>query len=173
MASKLMISTRIGCLVSTAIMPFIPIDTTGTVVGAAESCVPTEWEKTHLLMSEDSNPSQDVVRNGDQRDDEVQINAIISGDKAQKVVEDRRTIERVRSILCRAAHNLMSCTFNPRDFTERLVSAVNIATAYRKDVDQRSDERKASRTLNLSSPDDPIVTKYMEERKASSIVSNE
>jgi hypothetical protein len=68
----------------------------------------------------------------------------------------------------------MSCTFNPRDFTERLASAVNIATAYREDVDQRSDERKASRTiLNLSSPDDPIITKYMEERKASSIVSNE
>jgi hypothetical protein len=38
---------------------------------AAESRVPTEWEKTHLLMSEDRNPSQDVVRNGDQRDDEV------------------------------------------------------------------------------------------------------
>jgi hypothetical protein len=69
----------------------------------------------------------------------------------------------------------MSCTFlNPRDFTERLVSAVNIATAYCEDVDQRSDERKASRTiLNLSSPDDLIVTKYTEERKASSIVSNE
>jgi hypothetical protein len=72
---------------------------------------------------------------------------------------------------------MIPCTFNPRDFTEWLISAINIATAYRKDVDhQWSDERKASRTiLNLSSPDDPIVTKYiyMEERKASSIVSNE
>jgi hypothetical protein len=67
----------------------------------------------------------------------------------------------------------MSCTFNPRDFTERLVSAINIATAYREDVDQKSDGRKASRTLNLSLPDNPIIIKYTEERKASSIVSNE
>jgi hypothetical protein len=64
---------------------------------------------------------------------------------------------------------MILCTFNPRDFTERLVLGVNIATAYREDINQWSDERKASRIiLNLSSPDDPIVTKYMEERKASS-----
>jgi hypothetical protein len=71
---------------------------------------------------------------------------------------------------------MIPCTFNPaRDFIERLISAVNIATANRADADQWSeDERKASRTiLNLSLPDDPIITKYMEERKASSIVSNE
>jgi hypothetical protein len=43
----------------------------GDSCAAEESRVPTEWEKTHLLMSEDSNPSQDVVCNGDQRDDEV------------------------------------------------------------------------------------------------------
>jgi hypothetical protein len=42
-------------------------------------------------------------------------------------------------------------TFNPRDFTERLISAVNIAMANREDIDQWSDERKASTTiLNLS-----------------------
>jgi hypothetical protein len=45
------------------------------------------------------------------------------------------------------ARSYVVCTFNPRDFTERLVSAVNIATAYREDVDQGSDERKASRTI--------------------------
>jgi hypothetical protein len=72
-------------------------------------------------------------------------------------------------------HGMIPCTLNPRDLTERLLSAVKIATAYREDIDQWSNKRtKASRTiLNLSSPDDPIVTKYMEERKASSIVSNE
>jgi hypothetical protein len=72
-------------------------------------------------------------------------------------------------------HGMIPCTLNPGDFTEwLLLSAVNIAMAYREDIDQWSDERKASRTiLNLSLPDDPIVTKYMEERKASSIlVSN-
>jgi hypothetical protein len=29
-------------------------------------------------------------------------------------------------------HDLMSCTFNPKDFTERLIAAVNIATTYRE-----------------------------------------
>jgi hypothetical protein len=66
---------------------------------------------------------------------------------------------------------MILCTLNPRDFTERLLSAINIATAYREDINQWSDEKKASRTiLNLSSPDDPIIIKYMEE--LSSIVSN-
>jgi hypothetical protein len=71
-------------------------------------------------------------------------------------------------------HGMVPCTLNPRDFTEeRLLLASNIAMAYREDIDQWNDERKASRTiLNLSSPDNPIVTKYMEERKASSIVSS-
>jgi hypothetical protein len=70
---------------------------------------------------------------------------------------------------------MISCTFNPRDFTGRLKSAVNTtATAYREDVDQWNDERKAPSTiLNLSSLDDPIVVKYMEERRASSIISND
>jgi hypothetical protein len=48
---------------------------------------------------------------------------------------------------------MIPCTFNPGDF----ISAINIATAYSGDVDQWSDERKAT-ILNLSSPDDPIVT---------------
>jgi hypothetical protein len=34
-------------------------------------------------MSEDSNPSQDVVHNGDQRDDEVRQITAIRGDEAQ------------------------------------------------------------------------------------------
>jgi hypothetical protein len=48
----------------------IPFDTMGTVVHF-ESRVPTEWEKTHLLIillvtSEDWNPSQEMLGNGDQ-----------------------------------------------------------------------------------------------------------
>jgi hypothetical protein len=71
-------------------------------------------------------------------------------------------------------HGMIPCTLNPRDFTERLLLAVNIATAYREDIDRWSDERKASGTiLNLSSPDDPIIITYLEERNASNIISNE
>jgi hypothetical protein len=73
----------------------------------------------------------------------------------------------------------MSCTFNPRDFTVRLVSAVNIATAYREHV-KRVERREQSLENYLksyferrTSPDVPAVVKDTEERKASSIDSNE
>jgi hypothetical protein len=159
---------------------FIPFDTTGTVVHF-ESCVPTEWEKTHLpiilLTSEDWNPSQEVLRNGDLSREfkemrtiqsltsgmtTHQINAIREEEAQGGRLEDN-WVQSPRPDI-ELQYGMIPCTLtNPCDFTERLLSAVNIATA-----------RKASRTiLNLSSPDDPIVTKYMEEKKASSTVSNE
>jgi hypothetical protein len=64
---------------------------------------------------------------------------------------------------------MIPCTFNPRDFTERLISAVNIATTYREDVDQLNDEMRRVHN-NASNTDDPI---YAEARQASSIISNE
>jgi hypothetical protein len=97
-------------------------------------------------------------------------------EETQCKVEDLRTIEcSPLDMISSRARRMIPCTFNPRDFTEQLISAIIIAMENREDVDQWSDERKASRTiLSLSSPDDPIVTsKYMEERKASSIASNE
>ena len=42
-------------------------------------------------------------------------------------------------------HDLMLCTFNPKDFTERLIAAVNIATTYRDDIDLLNDERRRVR----------------------------
>jgi Mg2+/Co2+ transporter CorC len=41
----------------------------------------------------------------------------------------------------------ISCVYNPKDFCERLVSAVNIATTYRNDVDQWESERKVSSVI--------------------------
>jgi hypothetical protein len=51
-------------------------------------------------------------------------------------------------------HDLMLCTFNPKDFTERLIAAINIAMTYRDDIDQLNDERRQARndvTLRASS----------------------
>jgi len=38
--------------------------------------------------------------------------------------------------------------YNPRDFTERLISAVNIATAYRDDIDAQKEARKLSSIIS-------------------------
>jgi hypothetical protein len=56
-------------------------------------------------------------------------------------------------------HGMIPCTLNPRDFTERLLLAVNIATVYREDIDQWSDERKASSIIfnerhSVATPED-------------------
>jgi hypothetical protein len=42
-------------------------------------------------------------------------------------------------------HDLMLCTLNPKDFTERLIAAVNIAMKYQDDIDQWNDERRRVR----------------------------
>ena len=38
--------------------------------------------------------------------------------------------------------------YDPREFCERLISAVNIATTYRDDIDQWSDERRISSVIS-------------------------
>jgi hypothetical protein len=99
-----------------------------------------------------------------------QVNASIREEEAQGGRLEDNWVQSARHDI-ELQHGMILCTLNPGDFTERLLSAVNIATAYRKDIDQWSDEKKASRTiLNFSSPDNPIITKYMAERKASSII---
>jgi hypothetical protein len=127
-----------------------------------ESRVLTEWEKTHLpiilLTSEDWNPSQEVLRNGDQQSRESKemrtIHSLTSGMTRQEINAIKRNealggrlgddwMQPARHDI-EAQHGMIPCTFNPMDFTERLISAVNIAMTYRKDVDQLSNERRAS-----------------------------
>ena len=43
-----------------------------------------------------------------------------------------------------AALMRISGAYGEKEFCNRLISAVNIATTYREDIDQREDERKAS-----------------------------
>ena len=38
----------------------------------------------------------------------------------------------------------ISSVYNTKEFCERLISAVNVATTYRDDIDQWNDERKVS-----------------------------
>jgi hypothetical protein len=72
-----------------------------------------------------------------------QVNAIREVEAQGGRLEDN-WVQSARHADIELKHGMIPCTLNPRDFTERLLSAVNIATAYREDVDQWSDERKAS-----------------------------
>jgi hypothetical protein len=59
----------------------IPFDITGTVVHF-ESWVPTEWEKTHLLIilitNEEWNPSQEVLRPGNSSRESMEMRTVHS-----------------------------------------------------------------------------------------------
>ena len=120
---------------------FIPFDTTRRVVHF-ESRVPTEWEKTHLptilITGEDWNPMEEVLRpNVSSREDiemrnlrslsSRQINSVI-GAVQKAEVELHGEIEKQLGDI--------SQVYNEREFCNRLISAVNIATPYRDDIDQ-------------------------------------
>ena len=42
----------------------------------------------------------------------------------------------------------LSCVYDTKEFCDRLISAVNIATTYRDDIDQWEEERKASSIIS-------------------------
>ena len=157
--------TRVEILVSIAIkLLSLSIPRGGTIV-YFESRVPTEWEKTHLpiilLTNEDWNPSQEMSGIGDQSREfkemrtiqslttgltKRQINAIRQ-EEARGVRPEDSWVQSARPDL-ELQHGMIPCTLSPRDFTKRLLSAVNIATAYREDIDQLSEQRRASGVIS-------------------------
>jgi hypothetical protein len=123
----------------------IPFDTTGTVVHF-ESRVPSEREKTHLpvilLTGEDWNPTQEILRPGKQSREAMEMRAIHStmSRRVNAVVVDDAPVAPHGETDIQLGQ--ISCVFNPRDFCERLVASVNIATAYREDIDKWSEEER-------------------------------
>jgi hypothetical protein len=67
-----------------------------------------------------------------------QIHSIMSDEMKTQIKQYRETDIELGKI---------SCVYNPKDFCERLVSAVNIATTYCDDVDQWENERKVSNII--------------------------
>jgi hypothetical protein len=118
---------------------FIPFDTMGTVVHF-ESRVPTEWEKTHLpviLMTGDTwNPSEEVLRPGKKNRESIEmrtIQSLTSGmtkRQIQSVIREEATTHSEKNGEVEVQLGNISCVYNPREFCERLISAVNIATTY-------------------------------------------
>jgi hypothetical protein len=135
---------------------FIPFDTTGTVVHF-ESRVPTEWEKTHLPVilttSGEWNPTEEVLRPGKQSREIMEmrtIQSLKSGMTRRQINSAKREEARTQVEWYGETEielGKISSVYNPKDFCDRLISAVNIAMTYRDDVDQWDDERKVSSTL--------------------------
>jgi hypothetical protein len=130
---------------------FIPFDTTGTVVHF-DSRVPTEWERTHLpiitLTGEEWNPAEEVLRPGRRSREDIEmrtIRSLTSGMTRRQInytVSKEAKAETERYGETEIELGKISNVYNTKDFCDCLVSAVNIATTYRDDIDQWNEERK-------------------------------
>jgi hypothetical protein len=119
--------------------------------------VPTEWEKTHLpiiLITGDTwNPSNEVLYPGKQSCKDIEmrnIRSLTSGMTRQQIhsiMSDETKVQVEQYGETDIKLGKISCIYNPKEFCERLVSAVNIATTYRDDINQWENERKVSRIV--------------------------
>ena len=125
---------------------FIPFDTTGMIVWFGPTQVPTDWEKRHLpvivLTSDEWDPMQVEMgspwRSREQNEMRT-VRSLTSG-MTTRQVSAARTLEVQIELNGEVEHELgkISDVFDSRTFCNRLVSQVNIATAYRDDVDERN-----------------------------------
>jgi hypothetical protein len=76
----------------------------------------------------------------------LQINAIRQDD-ARGVRSEDNWVQSARLDI-ELQQGTIPCTLSPRDFTKRLLSAANIAMAYREDIDQLREQRKASGVIS-------------------------
>ena len=129
----------------------IPFDTTGTIVHF-ESRTPTEWEKTHLpvilITSDVWNPTEEVLRPEKQSRESIEmrtIRSLTSGITKRQIDSTKRNgaqtqIEQYGETEIELGK--ISNTYNPKEFCDRLISAVNIAKGYCADIDKWSKERR-------------------------------
>jgi hypothetical protein len=133
---------------------FIPFDTTGTVV-YFQLRTPTEWEKTHLpvllLTSNVWNPTEEVLRPGKQSCESIEmrtIHSLMSGITRRQINTTKRDPMIEWHRVSEIELGKISSVNNSREFCERLISAVNIATAYCDDIDQWDNERRISSIIS-------------------------
>ena len=132
---------------------FIPFDTTGTIVHF-DSRVPTGWEKTHLpiicLTSDTWDPTSELSNQGIQSREYNElrtIRSLTSGMSQRQIAAIRMSEENsriVRKSQIESELGKISSAYIEREFCERLIGSVNIATAYRKDIDEWEEQKKVS-----------------------------
>jgi hypothetical protein len=124
---------------------FIPFDTTGTVVHF-DTRVPTEWEKSHLpvvlLTGEDWNPLEEVLRPSFSTREEKEMRNIKSL-TIRQVSETNVKMEVKIHGEMEASLGKISRVYSEQEFRDGLISAVQVATSYREDVDKMEYGRKA------------------------------
>jgi hypothetical protein len=114
----------------------IPFDTTGTIV-RFESRTPTEWEKTHLpvilITSDVWNPTNEALRPERQSRESIEtrmIRSLTSGITKRQINSTKRDgawaqIKQYRETVIELGK--ISNTYNPKEFCDQLILAVNIA----------------------------------------------
>ncbi|KAG7369925.1 reverse transcriptase RNA-dependent DNA polymerase [Nitzschia inconspicua] len=123
---------------------FIPFDTTGTIVHFT-SRVPTDWEQKHLpviiLTGEEWDPLKIEMRQrGSTREDNdmKQIRSLTSGlrkSEVSSIYAEGMNSQAIRFGESDTVLSNISTTYNEQEMTHRLIGAVNIACADRRDVD--------------------------------------
>jgi hypothetical protein len=136
---------------------FIPFDTTGTIIHF-KSHVPTEWEKTHLpiilLTGDKWNPTEEVLRPERQSCENVEmrtIRSLMSGMMRQQIRSVTKEEAKVRTewhVEMDIELGKILGVYNPREFCECLISAVNIVTTYRDDIDKWNEEQRISSVIS-------------------------
>jgi hypothetical protein len=131
---------------------FIPFDTTGTIVHF-ESRVPNDWEAKHLpvilLTGETWNPSDEVMRHGNRSKEFMEmrtIRSLTSGVSKRAIHSMTTHLEHQGETDITLGQ--ISEVYDTRNFCERLISTVNIAMAYRKDLDTWEEQRRVSGVIS-------------------------
>jgi hypothetical protein len=131
---------------------FIPVNTTETIV-YFESCVPTEWETRNLpiimLTGEDWDPVNIGFGNGRSREQAEMrtIRSLETGVTKRKMapMKQREMDSRIEQWgQVEQELSKLSSTLHEKTFCKRLIGSVNVATAYRDDVDKAMEKRRAS-----------------------------
>ena len=132
---------------------FIPFDTTGTLLHF-ESRVPTEWDKTHLpiILLTDIlwNPVDDVLNPGQETREVAamrEIHSLVSSASTGQLnvmAVERQSLPVDPDNAVETCLGEISSVFDERTFCTRLIDAVQVASTYRKDIDDQIEARKAS-----------------------------
>ena len=130
---------------------FIPFNTKGTIV-YFESRVPTEWESRNLPILLLAGKQWDPVGvklgpgGGSREMAELKtIRSLHSGIPKQQLAALRQQQDSVEHWgQVKMEMYKVSPTLEPRTFCNRLIEAVNVATAYRDDINDAIDRQKAS-----------------------------
>ena len=135
---------------------FIPFDTMGTVVHF-DSRVPSAWEKTHLpivcLTGDTWDPASELSSQGRRSREQNELRTVksLTTGMNQRQIAAVRTSEAnsriVRNGQIECELGKISSAYNEREFCERLIGSVEIATVYRKDIDEWAEQKKVASVI--------------------------